>query len=109
MIWRICSAMVCDEIADPTVAGSLSRRTLDKNVAGSNPGTCSSDLSSPPSGWIDVDHVMEQQWRNGLGRPDRLCGRRFDPERTFFTNQDKFVDSGSMAIPLAIRIHSPLV
>ena len=68
-------------------------RTLDKNLAGSNPGTRSSDLSSPPSGWIDVDHVMEQQWRNGLGRPDRLCGRRFDPERTFFTNQDKIIVS----------------
>ena len=41
----------------------------------------------------DRDHVMEQQWRNGLGRPDRLCGRRFDPERTFFTNQDKIIVS----------------
>ena len=36
------------------------------------------------------DHVEQPLWRNGLGRPDRLCGRRFDPERTFFTNQDFF-------------------
>ena len=47
---------------------------------------------------------MEQQWRNGLGRPDRLCGRRFDPERTFFTNQDFFSPIRSRPIPLVIVV-----
>ena len=54
------------------------------------------------------DHDVEQQWRNGLGRPDSLCGRRFDPERTFFTNQDIFhISARSGSMPIVVD--SPLV
>ena len=54
------------------------------------------------------DHVEQPLWRNGLGRPDRLCGRRFDPERTFFTNQDIFhISARSGSMPIVVD--SPLV
>ena len=59
-------------------------------------------------GGVVVDHDVEQQWRNGLGRPDSLCGRRFDPERTFFTNQDIFhISARSGSMPIVVD--SPLV